>query len=357
MLGNITAGGEVIGNLAGGGRRYFLKDHVGSVRTTVDRNGNIVGRNDYYPFGLAMPGRSSNSSNPNDDYKFTGHEQDNEAGLNLMYAGARYSDPILGGRWLSIDPKAHLLPSWSPYAYSLNNPVNFYDPDGAFPYTFHIRSFHPDATFGGGFMGDNRGFSNNVNSSARIAQKFTFDPSTGQSSGRGFANNFSMHPAGFVGSTTGQIPLPSSMFIGRETPSETHFDVSGGNGSFDISTGFAGANPLIPLISPDIDVHSNFSITENLEKGILSISANITGDNFPNAEAFVIDQSGKNSVFIGISSLSEKGLISLLGNGYKEMINANFNINLDNDGNFTGVSVGDQSFTIDQWNTQFQPNE
>ena len=56
MLGNITAGGEVIGNLAGGERRYFLKDHLGSVRTTVDRNGNIVGRDDYYPFGLAMPG-------------------------------------------------------------------------------------------------------------------------------------------------------------------------------------------------------------------------------------------------------------------------------------------------------------
>ena len=72
------AGGEIIGNLAGGRPRYFLKDHVGSVRTTVDRNGNVVGHDGYCPFGLAMPGRSSNSSNPNDDYKFTAkyaHEQ------------------------------------------------------------------------------------------------------------------------------------------------------------------------------------------------------------------------------------------------------------------------------------------
>jgi len=51
-----------------------------------------------------MPGRSSNTGNPNDDYKFTGYELDDEAGINLMYAGARYSDPVLGGRWLSIDP-------------------------------------------------------------------------------------------------------------------------------------------------------------------------------------------------------------------------------------------------------------
>ena len=84
MLGNITAGGEVIGNLAGGERRYFLKDHLGSVRTTVDRNGNVVGRDDYYPFGLAMPGRSLNSANPNDHYKFTGYELDDEAGLTVV---------------------------------------------------------------------------------------------------------------------------------------------------------------------------------------------------------------------------------------------------------------------------------
>ena len=94
---NILAGGEVIGNLAGGERRYFLKDHLGSVRTTVDRNGNIVGRDDYYPFGLTMPWRSSNSSNPNDDYKFTGYELDDEARLTMYHANARGYDPVLGG--------------------------------------------------------------------------------------------------------------------------------------------------------------------------------------------------------------------------------------------------------------------
>ena len=129
MLGNITAGGEVIGNLAGGGRRYFLKDHVGSVRTTVDRNGNIVGYDDYCPFGLAMPGRSSNTANPNDDYKFTGYEKDDEAGLDLYHAGARIYDPVLG-RFMSIDRFYDKYPHMSTYQYAANNPINFIDING-----------------------------------------------------------------------------------------------------------------------------------------------------------------------------------------------------------------------------------
>jgi len=86
-------------------------------------------RSDYYAFGLTMPGRSSNSANPNDAYKFTGHELDDEAGINLMYAGARYKDPVIG-RWLSIDPLAAKYPGLSPYNYVMNNPVNAFDPDG-----------------------------------------------------------------------------------------------------------------------------------------------------------------------------------------------------------------------------------
>ena len=131
MLGNIIAGGEIIGNLAGGGRRYFLKDHLGSVRTTVDRNGNIVGRDDYYPFGLVMPGRSLNSANPNNHYKFTGYELDNEAGLTVYHANARGYDPVLG-RFLQIDPMAMHYPSLTPYNYVSNDPINYVDPTGMY---------------------------------------------------------------------------------------------------------------------------------------------------------------------------------------------------------------------------------
>jgi len=98
------------------------------VRSTVDQNGNVDGYDDYYPFGLQMPGRSSNSANPNDQYKFTGHEDDDEAGLDIYHANARGYDPVLG-RFMQMDP---LLEFASPYVYVGNNPLSFTDPTGLY---------------------------------------------------------------------------------------------------------------------------------------------------------------------------------------------------------------------------------
>ena len=83
---------------------------------------------------LAMPGRSSNSSNPNDDYKFTGYELDNEARLTMYHAGARGYDPVLG-RFNQVDPLFDHPQQigLSPYNYSWNNPVNLSDPTGECP--------------------------------------------------------------------------------------------------------------------------------------------------------------------------------------------------------------------------------
>ncbi len=43
--------------------------------------------------------------------------------------GARIYDPGIG-RFLSTDPLQSEYPSWSPYNFVLNNPINFIDPDG-----------------------------------------------------------------------------------------------------------------------------------------------------------------------------------------------------------------------------------
>jgi RHS repeat-associated protein len=125
---NIIAGGEIIGNHDGTQRRYFLKDHLGSIRTTVNQNGSVDGYDDYYPFGLTMPGRSSNSGNPNDNYKFTGHELDDEANLNIYYMIARGYDPVLG-RFMQVDPA---LEYSSSYTYVGNNPLKLIDPTGMY---------------------------------------------------------------------------------------------------------------------------------------------------------------------------------------------------------------------------------
>ncbi|MBQ0116629.1 MAG: RHS repeat-associated core domain-containing protein [Flavobacterium sp.] len=71
-------------------------------------------------------------------YKFNAKELDQSTGL--YYYGARYEvytalvEVILKiSVWLSVDPLAEQMPSWSPYNYAFNNPIKFIDPDGREP--------------------------------------------------------------------------------------------------------------------------------------------------------------------------------------------------------------------------------
>jgi len=67
---------------------------------TINNSCAVVGYDDYYPFGVIMPGRSQVSSSDN-KYKFTSKERDTETGYD--YFGARCYDSRIG-RWLSVDP-------------------------------------------------------------------------------------------------------------------------------------------------------------------------------------------------------------------------------------------------------------
>jgi len=93
----------------------------------------LIEENNYYPFGLKHQGYNSVvSSNANAvarKFKYNGKELNDELGLGLYDYGARFYDPALG-RWHVIDPLAELYYSWSPYIYTLNNPVKYIDPDG-----------------------------------------------------------------------------------------------------------------------------------------------------------------------------------------------------------------------------------
>ena len=111
---------------------YYLTDHLGSVRVTVDERGDPVGWDDYYPFGLQMPDRHSITGGqepPLTDVKFTGHELNQEGQLGIYHAGARLYDPAVG-RFMSIDPMNIKYFSTTPYHYVLNNPLRFIDPTG-----------------------------------------------------------------------------------------------------------------------------------------------------------------------------------------------------------------------------------
>jgi len=87
--------------------------------------------NDYYPFGMVQPGRSYAESGAGYRYGFNGKEKDDEVkgvGNQIDY-GDRIYDPRVG-RWLSTDPLQQKYPYLTPYNYTANNPIMFYDPDG-----------------------------------------------------------------------------------------------------------------------------------------------------------------------------------------------------------------------------------
>lgn len=117
---------------------YALRDHLGNTRLVYedsDNNGEIevLQNNNYYPFGMSMYGEWNYQGMSDNDYKYNGKELNSEFGLGLYDYGFRFYDPSIG-RFTGVDPLAHRGPGISPYAYSFNNPINFIDPDGRWPW-------------------------------------------------------------------------------------------------------------------------------------------------------------------------------------------------------------------------------
>jgi len=282
------------------------------------------------PFGETMAEQHAQTSDYSNRWRFTGHELDRETGL--YYA------------WLSTDVLMEKYPSFSPYNYTLNNPINLVDPDGRIPYPITIRSFAPFKTFGGGFHGDNRVYSTG-NVSARVHQKINFDTDKSRISAKTWS------------SPTSHRLLPGSR---TETPSIKFTDkfkvkTNGDSKTFIFGTHSKGANPMVPG-SPNIDVFSNFSITENKKSGILDVSGTLLGDNFPSTEAFITDPIGQN-IFLGIGFYEGSPFSSLNGENKRSITEFNFSITIDDKGNFTGVKKGDKTYSIQEWNKTFENSD
>lgn len=111
------------------GYLYYRRDHLGNNREVWNANANAtVQRTQYYPSGL--PWASNSGDNPGtQNKKYNGKEFVEMHGYDSYDYGARGYYPAMG-RWTSVDPLAEKYYSISPYAYCLNNPVRFIDPDG-----------------------------------------------------------------------------------------------------------------------------------------------------------------------------------------------------------------------------------
>ena len=111
---------------------YTIRDHLGSVRTIVNASGNVVERNDYYPFGSRTTFGNTYATLASNRQKFSGKEDQTAiAGVTLPYLdfGARMYDAKLV-RWNTYDPMAEKYYGINPYVYCAGDPVNMIDPEG-----------------------------------------------------------------------------------------------------------------------------------------------------------------------------------------------------------------------------------
>ncbi|WP_157558221.1 RHS repeat-associated core domain-containing protein [Niabella aurantiaca] len=115
---------------------YFLKDHLGNVRSMINENKALLEETHYYPFGLTMKGISmqalgalANRYKFNDGTELESKEFSDGSGIELYATEYRSYDPQIG-RFHQIDPIAEMSESWSPYTFANNNPLFFNDPLG-----------------------------------------------------------------------------------------------------------------------------------------------------------------------------------------------------------------------------------
>ena len=104
---------------------WYHPDHLGSSSYITNLAGEINQHMEYLPFGELLVEEHLNSYNS--PFKFNAKEFDNDTG-NYYYS-ARYYSPKYN-LMLSMDQMYYLYPSFSPYAYTLQNPVRFVDPTG-----------------------------------------------------------------------------------------------------------------------------------------------------------------------------------------------------------------------------------
>ena len=121
------AGGRIVRSGSDYLPKYFITDHLGSVRVVEDAYGAVEETNDYYPFGCRWA--DSGSAVSTNRYRFAGKEEQRTGELDFIDFGARMYDPALA-RWFVQDCYAEKYFPLSPYCYCANNPLNVVDPDG-----------------------------------------------------------------------------------------------------------------------------------------------------------------------------------------------------------------------------------
>lgn len=271
------------------------------------------------------------------------------ASTQELYAG-RYFVPEMA-RWTTPDPALRdklpnqlvkiqngILLSTSPYSYTFDNPLKYIDPNGKFPYTFHLRAFAPPGAFkGSGFHDDRRGFSASTGVTSRINQSFTVDPAARTFSG---------------GKPTSDPTYWNGIYMGTSNPaggaSADFGKNSLGSSTASVGSNFAGSNPAFLGAAPNIVVTSAIGITENVKAGKVFVSIDLSSKQFPATEALIGDNSGQIIFLGGGAAFGSAG--DLTSADVQQISSLDFVININSSGVFQSVTFGGKTYSIDEWN-------
>lgn len=138
--------GKLIGEYAADGPpaaptvSYTATDPLGSPRVLTNKQGEVVSRRDFMPFGEEIAAMAETHRTPGDKYgvgdgvrqKFTGYERDEETGLDFAEARYYYNNH---GRFTAVDPllasgKNSNPQTFNRYAYTMNRPLILTDATG-----------------------------------------------------------------------------------------------------------------------------------------------------------------------------------------------------------------------------------
>ncbi|MCC6993867.1 MAG: hypothetical protein IT370_04485 [Deltaproteobacteria bacterium] len=211
-------------------------------------------------------------------------------------------------------------------------------------FKLHIRSFAPFAHFGGGFRGDDRGFStrrdNPAVTTSRLRKTISFDLVTGLAHHNEAQSDDSHADGPFARSISmtsrqnpfGAPPNAKAGASGDSLRSQHHGD------TLDLTQKMAASNPLV-LLAPDIDLDTTFHL-QATDHGTLLVKGHMAGDGFPNAEVLLEDATGTMVLIHGFAT--NKGsfagpTLALWGDDTYSMGSFEVELTVDAAGHVTGV--------------------
>lgn len=249
-------------------------------------------------------------------------------------------------------------------------------------FTIHVRSFHPEPSFGIaglGYHGDNRGYSNvprslkergkGVAPTSRVEHWVEFNADTATIMRAGAASDPSQWLLGekhrYDGSD-GRAPTVEVLLHNDTTPGDQC------RRQIRVQSHHLGYNEAVPQLTrglvPGLDVFGVFIIQIDRRARTMTITTHITGDAFPNAEAFIVDTRGT-SVFLGVHERQGTPPAMLPGEEKRFMFSSSLTLALTDAGDFAGTltahryktkdvpgTIGDissQNLTVKEWNQSF----